>query len=521
MSSPFSSSCTQQPEPRRGLRGAEPPPKGGEGEHRRGPRLGFTALVLTSLFSAPALGQQSLDQFGLLVAAQSRPSFAILGAGARAAAMGGAFTALADDASAASFNPAGLALLVTPEVSLVTDHHSRHSNHLPFSIEVGDELERYSGSRSSFDTSSLHFASATFPFAVADRNLSLQLSFHRLIDLDFASDRRFTELAAEPGGAVLADLHQRVNQQGAISTVSLAAAYQATERLSLGLTLARWQGEWGFRSETSELEGGELSRLSFSQENEWSGWNLSLGALLRYRYLNVGTTYRLPFEGDYHVESQLETNFTSPFEPRSRLDGRLRWPSSWTFGLAGKPLETWIVTVDYALYDWDDMVIEGLGTEPVSFFDLQPESTSSTRHGEQWRFGTELTFFPWGNVLGVRGGYSFEPRPERLADSRNRTRATTWSFGLGFARGPFAVDIAWQQTRTSARLPEFVDPDEVAEGRVLLPADAVVNSRDERIFVSLLYRFESRRDLKRLFHFLFVGPLEPEDPASEQPPDSP
>ena len=39
--------------------------------------------------------------------------------------MGGAFTALADDASAASFNPAGLALLIEPELSLVGELHRR------------------------------------------------------------------------------------------------------------------------------------------------------------------------------------------------------------------------------------------------------------------------------------------------------------------------------------------------------------------------------------------------------------
>ena len=42
-----------------------------------------------------------------------------LGSGARAYGMGGAFLARADDATAASWNPAGLSYLRVPELSLV------------------------------------------------------------------------------------------------------------------------------------------------------------------------------------------------------------------------------------------------------------------------------------------------------------------------------------------------------------------------------------------------------------------
>src|SRR5512142_382655 len=42
-----------------------------------------------------------------------------LGFGARAMGMAGAFSAIADDASAASWNPAGLGQLIRPEVTVV------------------------------------------------------------------------------------------------------------------------------------------------------------------------------------------------------------------------------------------------------------------------------------------------------------------------------------------------------------------------------------------------------------------
>src|SRR4249920_227564 len=45
----------------------------------------------------------------------------VLGVGARALGMGGAFLARADDATAATWNPAGLSYLRRPEVSVVGD----------------------------------------------------------------------------------------------------------------------------------------------------------------------------------------------------------------------------------------------------------------------------------------------------------------------------------------------------------------------------------------------------------------
>lgn len=476
-------------------------------------------LALAILIAAAAGAQEpgsSLEAFGLLVAQQSRPSFAVLGAGARAAGMGGAFTALADDASAASFNPAGLALLLRPEATVVFGGRRRAEEHSAFTQMEQGEPEVYSASSASDTNLAANFAAFTFPFPVGRRNLSVQISYHRAIEFDWQGSRALTETEH---GTVVADLFQSIDQSGAVDTFSLATAIQATERLSLGLTLTRWQGSWSFSTLTREAEraDGRSDELRFAQENDWEGWNATLGALLRYRYLNLGVALRSGFDGDYRVDSSLATDFATPYPASSSFEGTLEWPASWTIGLALKPLQTWILTADYAEFDWDDFRIVGLPEGPVNFLDLRPVATSRTRSTTELRFGSELTLFRGGDLWTLRAGHWRAPRALRLAADDPGEIVLGWSLGVGWRRGPLTLDLAWQRASGSSLALEFVDPETIGGGGVEPQAESVVEVTEQRLLLSVLYQFESRAALKRLFHFLFVGPLEPK-PAATAPP---
>jgi len=476
-------------------------------------------LALAALLGAavPGVAEEpaapTLDSFGLLVAQQSRPSFTILGAGARAAGMGGAFTALADDASAASFNPAGLALLLRPEATVVVGGRRREEVHAPFSQVEDGTLEIYGGSSASDSWVAANFAAFTLPFEVGRRNLSLQISYHRNIEFDWQATREFAESS---GGVETARLVQTIDQTGSVDTFSLAAAWQWTERLSVGLTLSRWQGGWSFATTNSETETdtGATDSLRFAQDNDWTGWNATLGALLRYRYLNVGLALRSEFSGDYAVDSSLDASFETPYPASSSFDGQLDWPASWTVGIALKPLQTWFVTVDYAQFDWDDFVIVGLPEGPVNFLDLQPVATSRTRATEDWRFGTEYTFFADRDLWALRAGHWRAPRAQRLSPNDPGDTELGWTLGAGWRRGPLALDLAWQRSSWSAVTLEFVDPEAIASGGVEPQSEGHVDVTEQRFLLSVLYQFESRDALRRLFHFLFVGPLEPKPAAS-------
>ena len=79
----------------------------------------FGMVALCCLAENPS----ALAQVGETIEIPS--SFNPVGSGARALGMGGAFIAVADDATSASWNPGGLVQLETPEVALVLAHVDR------------------------------------------------------------------------------------------------------------------------------------------------------------------------------------------------------------------------------------------------------------------------------------------------------------------------------------------------------------------------------------------------------------
>ena len=103
-------------------------------------------------------------------------SFNPVGSGARALGMGGAFIAVADDATAASWNPGGLIQLETPEVSIVGAYFNRTED-----LTFGESPES-NGSQEVTD-SNLNYLSAAYPFTAFKRNMIVSLNYQYFYDL--------------------------------------------------------------------------------------------------------------------------------------------------------------------------------------------------------------------------------------------------------------------------------------------------------------------------------------------------
>src|SRR5262245_27042219 len=83
------------------------------------------------------------------------------GSGARAAGMANAFIAVSDDGTAASWNPAGLAQLRKPELSVVSSTFGRSLWANGF--RTRDDLSAFTSAHSSYQGPYLDFASRAVP----------------------------------------------------------------------------------------------------------------------------------------------------------------------------------------------------------------------------------------------------------------------------------------------------------------------------------------------------------------------
>src|SRR5262245_45103219 len=193
---------------------------GVRGRPFRAPRaLRGVGLAASLLQAGPAFAQAVTplpqDELDL----QGRASLAI-GSGARALGMGGAFLARADDATAASWNPAGLSYLRTPELRLVGVRNDLDANHFDLR-ETLTPADRTNGPAPDF-------LSLAFPFEVGSVAGAVQGSFQRAFSFD--GRRTIRRVITQVDQPVLFD----IDGVGGLDVLALGTGVQVSRTLRLG-----------------------------------------------------------------------------------------------------------------------------------------------------------------------------------------------------------------------------------------------------------------------------------------------
>jgi len=225
-------------------------------------------------------------------AGTSSAQFLKLGAGARAAAMGEAFTAVADDVTAAYWNPAGLTQIKSPEISLM------HNDHL-----VGSQYQ---------------YLGAALPVG----SNFLGVSLYRL---DFGSIDGYTA----------ADVKNGSFDAGSFAG-SLSWAKPFGERLNFGVTAKYIQSSIENEKATSfaadlgflyEIQGYKVGlalqhlgpQMKFVQEEEDLPQTIRGGVSHRYfqEALLLSLDFSKPRDNDMSLHGGLEYNLNPMFSLRS------------------------------------------------------------------------------------------------------------------------------------------------------------------------------------------------------------
>ncbi len=360
-----------------------------------------------------------------------------VGSGARALGMGGAFIAVADDATAASWNPGGLMQLERPEISVVGATFRRRE---------GSDLGLYpdAAGAQSVSEMDLNYLSVSYPFNLFGRNMIVSLNYQHLFD--FTRELDFS-LFLDTG----AFQHYRgldIQQEGSLSAIGLAYCIQVTPRFSFGFTLNFWE-DWLNDNQWSEtvnqkdsmyfsgslVTSDEANRFS---QYSLSGFNVNLGLLWNATArLVVGAVLKTPFTADIKYEFK-----TSGIIGASDLSENqdLDMPMSYGIGVSYRFSDELTVSGDIYRTEWGDFVLkkeDGSKISPLSNLSSNESDIDATH---QVRIGGEYLFIKPKYVIPLRFGIFYDPAPAE-GDSDNFYGVT---IGPGIAMGPYIFDLAYQ-----------------------------------------------------------------------------
>ncbi len=375
----------------------------------------------------------------------------VVGSGARAIGMGGAFVAVADDATAASWNPGGLTQLERPEFSLVYDFRWYSENYRSL---AHPELD--GGQNASFN--GINYMSAVWPvpWTLGGRNFVLSLNYQRKYDFDRNLHLNYRDNAAL-GGDNIAGLFSDVNykQRGQLGAISPAFGFEITDELSVGMVANIWShsllpdNEWTITTEERRrlmLNGAFLptSWIHFQMEEKYrdfQGVNFTFGTLYKPNdRLSLGMVYHTRLNADAEYIQSVRTS-VSPAGFGMTTDRRsqeITFPDAIGAGAAYRFADDKLtVALDVTRRDWNDFVIRdphnrSLNRQVISGVTGLPRSDNAIDATWTVRLGAEYVFVnpakPKQDYLpSLRAGVFYDPEP---ASHRPSTL-----FGLGRGDG--------------------------------------------------------------------------------------
>lgn len=327
------------------------------------PSRSLSLAIIAAALAVAARGSAQISNMDV----NSDLPYSFLSPGARAAGMGGAFAALADDASAAFANPAGLAQLDRPEAAVEVRHQS-------FETPIADGPGRYRVDRHGAlttpppyerfgsETTGLSYAAYTHPgpawsFAFFGSEVSRFALEARTERVDGTA---FREIAPR---AIHADL--------AIDVYGAAAAWRATRRISLGvaatiqtldyeahqLDLRDVDLEWGQRASAEDTAASATVGVLWRPADSW----------------RVGAAFRggAEFDAEYSFTCGTRPTGARPAAchaervrdgaPVPSLSGATRFkvPDVWSAGVAWTPIESLTAAIEVDRTEYSQM-LDGL-----------------------------------------------------------------------------------------------------------------------------------------------------------------
>jgi long-subunit fatty acid transport protein len=228
-----------------------------------------------------------------------------IGSGVRARSMGGAYIGLADDASAITWNPAGLIQTLDPQISFTGSYIKPNST-----IDLDYGSYRTGPFRVNDNRFRISYASFVAPIKIKEHQFSASVAYQRLNEFahaDMQNPYIWAPVMYSGWDSVLvANLQQSIT--GGLDVINVGFGTLAKGDLAIGMSANIYIGtaeeEYYTGAEWMDIRGSgqyaqEVRRLFRAHslvDADYSGFNLTFGLHYTYDKLKVGATLKTPFK---------------------------------------------------------------------------------------------------------------------------------------------------------------------------------------------------------------------------------
>ena len=315
------------------------------------------------------------------------------GNGARAAAMGYAFTGLADDASAISWNSAGLTQLYSMEATIVGR------------LATGSYDYTIAGLSPDVSTNAnfqLNFASFIIPFNVGRFNIVGGIAYRTIYDFNETVTMTIPET----------NYSGEFKDIGSISAMTPTLAIQLANSFSIGVAYNYYFGKY------QSAEDGTLDQYS---DSKFSGSSFDIGIFFRPSpKFSIGANMNLP------------NTITRSYESVNYEDAEIDVPFFWSAGAAFRATDQFTISFDYHARNWSKS--DAFAEEVNQGTDVDLNS---------FHVGLEYLIVTQSVVIPLRGG--FYTKPQHIWDNESeQVKDNVYTVGAGIMVGSLILDAAFE-----------------------------------------------------------------------------
>lgn len=380
------------------------------------------------------------------------------GVGNRALSMGGAFAGLADDWSAAFWNPAGLAFAKGFEIggSLyylnihAMDGNSMANPTVPFTAanaRQGDVFYRLGNEPSRFGITDTTIRSVLPSMVLRKTWETWSIAGGLFAPLGYGFS---------VNDDTIPDLHAKYESEGYILMYNASLACHFTDRWSVGLAVNVLDA----RTKRTAIK--ESSTYAYSATSDGRGYGFQevislLGKL--HEKVSLGMVYKRGTDVTLDGTAVIHDTRIS-LDEVSSVHNTIRNPTVYLIGFAFFPTTELTLTADWHGTDWSPMRTDVQFDQPGVILQNQ-NFDSNWRFTHRARAGAEYRWrYSKGRLWSFRAGYTYDPSalPDEAVSITNIIDVTRqfYSCGIGWSNGTWEPDVAFSYAKGS-RVVEGVD----------------------------------------------------------------